>query len=183
MELNLAASDKEVLQLKDDIQKILPTLADLQVGLSEKTRALSAAADLNADLHVKVRTYEDNLKAAKTKERGPLEELWNEKELLASFVHSSNEHRGQSGSEREDGQLMLTAEQWRARERRRSGARDNDDDGNSVASNIRKNRRGRCYHCDERGHFKRNCPHRRKGPAAEEHALLGDVDVENAGLL
>lgn len=93
------------------------------------------------------------------------------------------QRRGQTGGEREDGQLMFTAEQWRARERRRSGARDDDDDGNSVASNARKNRRGRCYHCDERGHFKRDCPHRRKGSAAEEHALLGDVDVENAGLL
>ncbi|KAE8802340.1 retrotransposon protein [Hordeum vulgare] len=93
------------------------------------------------------------------------------------------QRRGQTGGEREDGQLMLTVDQWRARERRRGGGRDDDDDGNSVASNVRKNLRGRCYHCDERGHFKRDYPHRRKGPAAEEHALLGDVDVENAGLL
>ncbi|KAE8816503.1 retrotransposon protein [Hordeum vulgare] len=90
---------------------------------------------------------------------------------------------GQTGGEREDGQLMLTVDQWRARERRRSGGRDDGDDGNNVASNVTKNRRGRCYHCDEWGHFKRDCPHRRKGPAAEEHALLEDVDVENAGLL
>ncbi|KAE8795665.1 hypothetical protein D1007_29561 [Hordeum vulgare] len=74
----------------------------------------------------------------------------------------------------------------RERELRNDGEavrRDDDDDGNNVASNVRKNRRGRCYHCDERGHFKRDCPHRRKGPAVEEHELLGDVDVENAGLL
>ncbi|KAE8812090.1 retrotransposon protein [Hordeum vulgare] len=91
--------------------------------------------------------------------------------------------RGHTGGEREEGQLMLTTEQWRARERRCSDARDDDDDGKSMGSSTHGNLRGRCYHCNERGHFKRDCPRRRKGPAAEEHALLADVDVENVSLL
>ncbi|KAE8788663.1 hypothetical protein D1007_37231 [Hordeum vulgare] len=74
---------------------------------------------------------------------------------------------------------MLTAEQWRAREHRRGGARDDD---NRVVSNSRGNRRGHYYNCNERGHFKRDCPQRRKEPTAEQ-ALLADFDIENVGLL
>ncbi|XBJ28325.1 hypothetical protein VPH35_005449 [Triticum aestivum] len=69
--------------------------------------------------------------------------------------------RGQAGGERADGeQLMLTAAQWRARDRRRGGARgeDDDDGARSEASGFGGNRRNRCYKCDERGHFKRECP-------------------------
>lgn len=90
--------------------------------------------------------------------------------------------RGQSGSERADGQLLYTAAQWRARERRKGGARDDDDDARSVATRDGGNRRGRCYKCGEHGHFKRGCPELRKAPAAER-ALLGDADVEDNGLL
>ena len=91
--------------------------------------------------------------------------------------------RGQAGGERADGQLMYTAAQWRTRERRQRGGRDDDDDdGRSVASGNGGNRRGRCYKCGERGHFKRDCPQLRKEPAAER-ALLADVGVEDGGLL
>ncbi|XBJ28326.1 hypothetical protein VPH35_005450 [Triticum aestivum] len=94
--------------------------------------------------------------------------------------------RGQAGGERADGeQLMLTAAQWRARERRRGGARgeDDDDGARSEASGFGGNRCGRCYKCSERGHFKRDCPQWKKGPAAERALLVDDGDVEDAGLL
>ncbi|XBH71455.1 hypothetical protein VPH35_098906 [Triticum aestivum] len=89
--------------------------------------------------------------------------------------------RGQAGGERTDDALMYTAAQWRARDRQQGGARD-DDDVRSQASGFGGNRRGRCYKCGERGHFKRDCPQLRKEPA-RERALLVDGDVEDGGLL
>ncbi|XP_020181893.1 uncharacterized protein [Aegilops tauschii subsp. strangulata] len=89
--------------------------------------------------------------------------------------------RGQAGSERADGQLMYTAAQWRARDRQRGGARD-DDDAHSEASGFGGNRRGRCYKCGDHGHFKCECPQMKKAPAPER-ALLVDGDVEDSGLL
>ncbi|XP_020186962.1 uncharacterized protein [Aegilops tauschii subsp. strangulata] len=88
---------------------------------------------------------------------------------------------GQVDGERADGALMFTAAQWRARERQRGGARD-DDDTQSKASGNGGNRRGRCYKCGVRGHFKRECPQWKKVPPAKR-ALLVDGDVEDAGLL
>ena len=89
---------------------------------------------------------------------------------------------GQSSGEREDGNLMYTSAQWRAREQRQGGSRDEDDDARSVATRDSGNRRGRCYKCGECDHFKRDCSDLRKAPAAER-ALLADADVEDNDLL
>ncbi|XP_044958171.1 uncharacterized protein LOC123409298 [Hordeum vulgare subsp. vulgare] len=90
--------------------------------------------------------------------------------------------RGQDGGDRGGNQLMLTMAQWRARERRRGGARDDDDGGRSEASGARGNRRGRCYHCNERGHFKRECLRREKA-ATPEQALVGEIGDDEPRLL
>ncbi|XP_073363066.1 uncharacterized protein [Aegilops tauschii subsp. strangulata] len=73
---------------------------------------------------------------------------------LRAFDERVRRHGQDSGDHGRD-QLMLTMAQWRAGERQR-------------------NRRGRCYKCGERGHFKRDCPKLRREPAAER-ALLADV--------
>ena len=90
--------------------------------------------------------------------------------------------RGQSSGERPDSQLLYTAAQWRARERRQGGAWDDDDDARSVAMRDGGNGRGRCYKCGERGRFKRDCPELRKAAAAE-YALMADAGVEDGDLL
>ena len=79
-------------------------------------------------------------------------------------------------------ELLYTAAQWRARERRHGGSRDDNDEACSEASGFGGNKKGRCYKCGERGHFKHDCPQWKKAPAPER-ALLVDGDVEDGGLL
>ncbi|XP_073351722.1 uncharacterized protein [Aegilops tauschii subsp. strangulata] len=93
--------------------------------------------------------------------------------------------RVRAGGERADGQLMMTAAQWAARERRQGGRGfgDHDNDGTaSTSSGYRGKRRGHCYKCGEHAHIRRECPQLRKGPAAEQ-ALLADANVDDDGLL
>ncbi|XP_073363107.1 uncharacterized protein [Aegilops tauschii subsp. strangulata] len=100
---------------------------------------------------------------------------------LRTFDERVRRH-GQNNGEWADGQLMYTAAQWRVQERRQGGARDDDDDAHSVATRDGGHKRGRCYKCGERGHFKCDCPELRKAAAAE-HALMADAGVKDGGLL
>lgn len=50
-----------------------------------------------------------------------------------------------------------------------------------MASGNGGNRRGRCYKCGERGHFKRDCP--RLWRETAERALMADAGIEDGGLL
>ncbi|XP_073367954.1 uncharacterized protein [Aegilops tauschii subsp. strangulata] len=105
------------------------------------------------------------------------------KEALWRLKAFEERVRRRGGSEQADGQLMYTAAQWQARQRRQGGGGFNDDDGAmSTASGGGDNRRGKCYKCGVRGHFKRECPLLWKEPAAER-ALLVKADVEHDGLL
>ncbi|XBJ01735.1 hypothetical protein VPH35_021309 [Triticum aestivum] len=90
--------------------------------------------------------------------------------------------RGQDGGERGGEQLLMTAAQWAAREHRHGGARD-DGDNKSVAPSSGGNRRGHCYKCGERGHFKRDCSKLRRKPTAERALLADVIGVEDDGLL
>ncbi|KAM0831439.1 hypothetical protein ACQ4PT_065536 [Festuca glaucescens] len=75
--------------------------------------------------------------------------------------------RAQAGGERNDGQLLLTEQEWRARDR-------------SGSSKKRGNfdiRKVRCYNCQEYGHYARDCTEPRREQA---HLAVADVDEHPA---
>jgi hypothetical protein len=94
--------------------------------------------------------------------------------LKAFEERSRHRAQAQAGGERGDDQLLLTAAQWEARRRQRGGGHNHDDDGGCSMAGAR-GRRSKCWNCDVRGHFTRDCPEPRK-----EKALLADVDDEPA---
>ncbi|KAE8790799.1 hypothetical protein D1007_34788 [Hordeum vulgare] len=97
------------------------------------------------------------------------------REREEAFEERSRRRAHAGGGERADEQLMLTWAQWAARRRQGGGGfnHHDDDDGSSTTWGGGK-RRGRCYNCGVRGHFRRDCRSQKK--AEEEKALLADAD-------
>jgi hypothetical protein len=66
------------------------------------------------------------------------------------------------GSSDDDGQVLLTRSEWIARERGK---------GKHTVQ---------CWSCEEFGHFRRNCPNRKKELKAKANLNLGYVENEPA---
>jgi hypothetical protein len=87
---------------------------------------------------------------------------------LKAFEECSRRHaQAQAGGERSDGQLLLTADEWRACDRNNASKKKSTFDIKKV----------RCYNCQEYGHFSRDCSEPRK---ERVHLAIANVDDEPA---
>ncbi|XBI04937.1 hypothetical protein VPH35_133149 [Triticum aestivum] len=150
-------------------------------GMAARYAMLGSTLDDNAMVKKLLDTVPDRLYAAVAgiEQFFNVEKMVFEKALgrLKAFEERTS-WRVRAGGERADGQLMMTAAQWAARERRQGGRSfgDQDDDGAaSTASGNGGKRRGCCYKCGEHWHFRRACPQLQKGPAAEQALLACGV--------
>jgi chromosome segregation ATPase len=94
LEEDLVGNNKKILDLQESAQKTTFTLAELQTSLSSKTKELTDAANINANIKLKLTTLEENLEGAQAREKILLKDLEKEKALLANAENSFNVLKG-----------------------------------------------------------------------------------------
>ena len=82
LELELEELKKEIATLKDNRDKTVCTMSDLQVTISDKTKLLSDANNSIADLKLKLETLERTLSKTKAREKTLIKDLADERQLL-----------------------------------------------------------------------------------------------------
>jgi hypothetical protein len=83
-------------------------------------------------------------------------------EKVTGRLKAHEERLRRSSDEKDDGQLLLTRSKWIARER-------------GIGKPTVQ-----CWSCEEFGHFRRNCPNRKKELKAKVNLNLGYVEEEPA---
>ena len=90
LEASLDELTKEISMLKDDREKALYDLAEMQTTISDKTKLLSKANDSIVDLKLKLETQEKMLSESQARELTLTKELADEQLLLQTAITSHN---------------------------------------------------------------------------------------------
>ena len=69
LEADLEDHDKEISMLKDNREKTLYDLAEMQTTISEKTKKLSSATESIADLELKLTTLKESLESSRVRKK------------------------------------------------------------------------------------------------------------------